>query len=144
MIRRLFVAAKKILVISWRAISVFLEQATAQGTRSTILRPLQWMVLVCGIVLLGGLNYHAPTWMLVSLLVLLLTFAGALLLAYFFCLFSGKPHLQDALRTEHYSIQKLAIEAFGPAGQLGKELTSEELAKLISVEPKHERGEPNG
>lgn len=97
-------------MFSWRAISIFLEQATAQGTRSTILRPLQWMILVVGLLLLGGLRCNAPTWLLISLLIPLLLFAIALLIAYFYCLFSGKQPLVEALRTEHYSIQKLAIE----------------------------------
>jgi hypothetical protein len=110
MICRLIKTAKKILMISWRAISVFLEQATAQGTKSTILRPLQWMVLVLGLVLIGILKYGAPNWLLVSVFAVLLLFAVALLVAYFYCLFSGKQTLIDALRTEHYSIQKLAIE----------------------------------
>jgi hypothetical protein len=136
MIRHWIKTAKQVFMLSWRTISIFLEQATAQGTRSTILRPLQWMVLVLGLILLGGLKYNAPTWLLIALLVILLIFSSAFLLAYFSCLFSGKPHLVDALRTEHYSIQKLAIETFGPVGQQGKELTPEDLTKLIPVSPK--------
>jgi glucan phosphoethanolaminetransferase (alkaline phosphatase superfamily) len=124
MLRHLAQTAKKILIVSWRAISVFLEQATAQGTKSTILRPLQWMVLVLALALLGALKYQSPTWLLVALFVSLLLLVIALLVAYFYCLFSGKQPLIDALRTEHYSIQKLAIEK----GYVGDSLTG--LSKL--------------
>jgi len=111
--------AKKVLMISWRAISVFLEQATAQGSKSTILRPFQWLALVFALALIGALRYSAPTWLLVALFTALLVPVVALLVAFFYCLFSRREGLVDALRTERYSIQKLAIEK----GYVGDSIT---------------------
>jgi hypothetical protein len=110
MVRRLRDKAKRILMVSWRAISVFLDQATTQGSRSTILRPLQWTTLLLSLALIGALKYHAPSWLLIALFIVLLLPVIALLIAFFYCLLSGKKPLLEALRTEHYSIQKLAIE----------------------------------
>jgi hypothetical protein len=70
------------------------------------------MALLFTMALLAALPSAAPTWLLIALFVLLLLFVAALLVSYFYCLLSGKPVLVDALRTEHYSIQKLAIERF--------------------------------
>ena len=124
--RRFGDLVKKILMISWRAVSVFLEQATAQGSRSTILRPLQWMALLFALSLIAALRYQAPTWLLVALFVILLLMVLSLLTAYFYCLFSGKASLIEALRTERYSIQKLAIE---------KGFRGDSVMGIVSEEP---------
>jgi hypothetical protein len=68
------------------------------------------MVLLLGLALIAALRYQAPTWLLIALFVLFLLPIVALLVAFFYCLLSGKDNLVEALRTEHYSIQKLAIE----------------------------------
>jgi len=67
------------------------------------------MALLLAVALIAGLKYGAPTWLLVALFATMVTPLAALLVAYFYCLFSGKPELVEALRTEHYSIQKLVL-----------------------------------
>ena len=57
--------------------------------------------------------------MLIALFILFLLPVFAVLFGFFYCLLSGKTELVEALRTEHYSIQKLAIEK----GFVGDSLT---------------------
>lgn len=84
----------------------FVSEAGARGARSTALHALQWgmgMVL-CSIPL--SIFAKAPAWILIVLVValglILVTFLGA----YLFLL--GKN--PDALRSEDYSLSKMAIE----------------------------------
>ena len=87
-------------------IRAFLEQATARGSRSTVLGPLGVMMPICVAATLAAHYLGAPIW----LVVLFSTFSALTmvlyLFAYLYCLFKDR----DALRTETYSIQKLAIE----------------------------------
>lgn len=86
-------------------ISLF-HQATAQGSRSTVLRPLQWFVGICIVGLLGCLKYGAPVGVLILFAVMVALIFLLFMGAYIHCLRTDK----DALRSETYSIQKLAIE----------------------------------
>ncbi|SRR6266705_3309985 len=88
-------------------IKAFLEQATAQGSRSTVLRPLGWLIAICAGAALAAVELKAPSWVL--LLFGISAGLGVLLYlgAYVYCLVTGKA---DMLRSETYSIQKLAIE----------------------------------
>lgn len=87
-------------------IRAFLEQATAQGSRSTVLRPIGWMMPICVAATLSAVYIRGPFW----LIGMFATFAGLTMLlylgAYLYCLVTDK----EALRSETYSIQKLAIE----------------------------------
>ena len=107
---RLIEIVKNILMIPGRLVSAFLQQATAQGSRSTILRPLQWMTLLFVLALVACVYYKGPNWLIIALFVLLVAPLAAVLVAFFYCLFSGNDSLLQSLRTEHYAIQKLAIE----------------------------------
>ena len=87
-------------------IRAFLEQATAKGTRSTILKPIGWMMAILVSATLGSFYISTPPW-LGGLFAVFTCLTMVLYLgAYIFCLFTDK----DALRSETYSIQKLAIE----------------------------------
>ncbi len=86
--------------------SGLLRQATAQGSRSTVLRPLQWFVGICIVGLLGCLKYGAPLGVLILFVVMVALIFLLFMGAYIYCLCTDK----DALRSETYSIQKLAIE----------------------------------
>ena len=85
----------------------FLAQATAQGSRSTVLRPLGWFITICSCTLLAAVEFKAPDWVVLLFSVLAAVGAVLYLCAYIFCLLTGK---EDLLRSETYSIQKLAIE----------------------------------
>jgi hypothetical protein len=86
-------------------VKAFLEQATEQGSRSTVLKPLGWMMAMLIAATISGFGF-CPVWVGI----IFATFAALTmclyLFAYIFFMFKDK----DALRSETYSIQKLAIE----------------------------------
>lgn len=82
------------------------EQMQANLSRSDVLRSLIWPSGLVATALIGGIWAGAPTWILVLLSVLLVL---ALVLyggAFLFCLIKDR----DALRSERYTIEKMAIE----------------------------------
>lgn len=86
-------------------LAALVEHATAQS-KSTVLKPLAWLLSICAVSILGAVRFSAPRWLMI---VLAVPFCLTVLLycgSFIFCLFTDK----DALRTERYSIQKLAIE----------------------------------
>jgi hypothetical protein len=89
-----------------KLIAAILRQATARGSRSTVLKPLGWLAGICATALLGALRYNATP----EVIHWILIFLGATILlylaAYVYCLLTDK----EALRTETYLIQKTAIE----------------------------------
>ena len=103
-------------------IRAFLDQATAQGSRSTVLRPLAWIIAICVGAVLGAVEFKAPPW-IVDLFGLSVGVAVTLyFVTYLYCLFTKK---EDLLRSETYSIQKLAIE---------KGFVGDSLAGIFQVE----------
>jgi putative Mn2+ efflux pump MntP len=105
--RRFISRVKAILRRGLDLIASFLQQATAQGTRSTILNPLGWFFGICVAGLLGSVRYNAAFW--IQLLIgCFAALSGLVYLgAYVFCLATKREHL---LRTEKFLIQQLAIE----------------------------------
>ena len=87
-------------------IKSFLEQATAQGTRATVLKPLGWMMALLVSATLASFLNPTPSWVSVLFAVFAGLTMALYLFAYIFCLLTEK----DALRSETFSIQKLAIE----------------------------------
>lgn len=84
----------------------FLQQATAQGSRSTVLKPIGWMMSICIGATLSSAYMKSPPWLTYMFAafssITMLLYLGA----YVFCLAKDR----DALRSETYTIQKLAIE----------------------------------
>jgi hypothetical protein len=82
------------------------EQMTANLSRSDVLKPLAWLIglLLTGLVL--AITAKAAGWVVAGLMGAV--GAGVVLYmgAYVFCLFSDR----DALRSERYTLQKMAIE----------------------------------
>ena len=118
-------------------IQSFLTQATVKGVRSTILRPIAWMMGILLSATLISVGLHAPFWLQLILAVFLCVTMVLYLFAYLFCLFTDK----DALRSENYSISKLAIEK----GIIGDNITgmmklSQEETKLIKEESSDKSG----
>lgn len=109
-------------------------KAAAQGSRSTVLRPLGWLASICVAAILGGVGFGAPVWLIILLAILFGFSVAFYLAAYAYCLLTGKTEL---LRSETYSIQKLAIEK----GFVGDSLTGvfqepvDQVARLL--EPGH-------
>jgi len=87
-------------------IKAFLEHASADGSRSTVLKPLGWLLLICVGAILSVLYMKGPTWIVILFFLAIGIIIILYLFTFIYCLFTDK----DALRTEKYSIQKLAIE----------------------------------
>lgn len=87
-------------------IQELLEKSDASGSKSTILKPLTWFlsIFIGGIILLQKTN--APIWLTVFFCVIVGMGILIFFFSYIFCLFKDR----DALRSEKYSIQKMAIE----------------------------------
>jgi len=92
---------------SFRLVQAFLDQATAQGSRSTILRPLGWLITICAAAVLGSVELKAPDWVVTLFSISAGLGIALYLTAFIYCLVTKK---EDLLRSETYSIQKLAIE----------------------------------
>jgi hypothetical protein len=84
----------------------FLQQANATGTKSTALSDLRWFTGLVLTALLIALKFNAISWILISLVVLLGLISVVYLAVYIF--FALKS--PDALRSEKFTLSKLAIE----------------------------------
>jgi hypothetical protein len=92
-----------------------LQSAAAQGSRSTVLRPLAWLFAICAAAIVASIEVKAPQWVVVVFVIALAPTVVLYLSAYVYCLFNDR----DALRSETYSIHKMAIEK----GYMGDSLT---------------------
>lgn len=100
----------------------FLQQATARGSRSTALNPLAWALgIVLSAMLVAGRIPNLPTWVLLVLGIAAAGIVVAYLVAYFILLFVDR----DALRSESFTLSKMAIE---------KSVTGDSLKGFIAVE----------
>lgn len=89
-----------------RIVSALREQMNATLARSDALRPLSWLIGLLGLSTLGAVYAKSPDWILGLMGA---AFALAILLyafAYLWCLFRDP----DALRSEKYSLNKMAIQ----------------------------------
>jgi hypothetical protein len=89
-----------------RLISTLREQMNATLSRSDILRPLAGLIgiLITAIILM--IVAKGPEWLLILMSALLVFSIVIYFFAYVFCLFRDR----DALRSEKYSLQKMALE----------------------------------
>jgi hypothetical protein len=90
----------------WQALHSLIDQANIGQSRSSVLNPIQWLLVI----LLAGtclcLLAHSPLWLMI---VLGVGIALALLLFFGAYIYFGKTN-SDALRSESYSLTKLAIQ----------------------------------
>lgn len=115
-----------------------LQQATAAGSKSTVMSDLRWMIAILGACLLGALGVHAPDWASATLVVLLVIVSFAYVGLYI--LFALRA--PDCLRSEKFTIAKIAIE---------KSVQGDNLAGFIDpikespkLNPPKEPEEPKG
>lgn len=82
------------------------ERSDASGSKSTILKPLSWFLslIIGGLILLVKIN--APNWIIILFSIITCIAILLFFFAFVYCLFKDR----DALRSEKYSIQKMAIE----------------------------------
>ena len=103
---RLGLKIKRLLMLPVNLTSAIWGRAQGQGSRSTVLRPLGWLLALCATSAITSAASKGPAWLTVLFgigtgLSLLMYLA-----AYGYCLLKAP----ETLRTERYSIQKLAIE----------------------------------
>jgi membrane protein YdbS with pleckstrin-like domain len=89
-----------------RLISTLKQQMSATLSRSDILRPLAGLIgiLITAIILI--IVAKGPEWLLILMSVVWVFSIVLYFFTYVFCLFRDR----DALRSEKYSLQKMAIE----------------------------------
>lgn len=115
-------------------IKEFFERSDASGSRSTILKPLTWFLslFVGGLILV--IKIEAPTWTVILLAVVLCIGIGIFIFTYIFCLFKDR----DALRSEKYSIQKMAIEKGIVGDNITGILDEDKILKIVSKDLSNE------
>jgi hypothetical protein len=87
-------------------LSALREQMNATLWRSDVLKPLAWLIGVLMLAMVILALGQAPNWLLILMAVLLLAIVALYGGAYVFCLLNDR----DALRSEKYSLHKMAIE----------------------------------
>jgi hypothetical protein len=90
-----------------RIIGALQQQMNATFSRSDVLRPLHIMLGTLVLLLLGLSATKAPEWLLSYAAYGFGATVALELIAYLFCLFIDR----DALRSERYQLQKMAIQA---------------------------------
>jgi threonine/homoserine/homoserine lactone efflux protein len=83
-----------------------LQQATAQGSRSTVLNPLGWVLAISVSAVLGCVSLHPEVW----LTKLFAGFAIVILVIYLVAYIYFALTNSDALRSEKFTLSKMAIE----------------------------------
>lgn len=83
-----------------------LQEATAKGTRSSALQPLLWLVALLCFAFMGLAKLGAPEPLMWAVVVLLSVVIIAIVVA-FLVLLVKNP---DALRSERYTMYKMALE----------------------------------
>ncbi|MEP0712984.1 hypothetical protein [Algoriphagus sp.] len=102
------------------------QRSDASGSRSTILKPLTWFLsaIIGGFLLAIKMESHS--WILVLFAIIIVMTISIFFFAYIYCLFKDR----DALRSEKYSIQKMAIEKGLVGDNLTGLITQDESSKI--------------
>ena len=82
------------------------QQASAHGSRSTALNPIAWAFATVLSALIGSILVHGPSWVTAVLAV----FAATLLVVFIFAYLYLMVKDRDALRSERFTLSKMAIE----------------------------------
>jgi hypothetical protein len=98
-----------------------LQQASAQGSRSTAINPITWAFATVLSAVLGSIAVHAPA----SITIALSVFAGVLLVTFIFAYVYLLINDRDALRSERFTLSKMAIE---------RSLTGDSLKGFVKAE----------
>jgi ABC-type siderophore export system fused ATPase/permease subunit len=83
-----------------------LSQSNTTGARSTALHSLQWAMAIIFSSLATLIYLKAPHWLIVALAIMLGVLVILFVFAYLFLLFKNP----DALRSEQYTLSKMALE----------------------------------
>lgn len=101
-------------------IRAILSQASSSGSRSTALQPLGWLSVILTFGLVAAVSWRASQWVLVTLA----AFLGVTVLIYLISYIFYALKNPDALRSEKYTLSKMAIE---------KNLIGDNIAGLIEI-----------
>jgi len=105
----------------WSYFQSLLRQADIGQSRSSVINPLQWTLVITVAALLGvALEPHAPPWLVIFFACFVGVVGALLLVAYVFFMIKNP----DALRSEKYSFVKTAIE---------KQMLGDSLTGLVQV-----------
>lgn len=88
-----------------RVLSRF-TSATGAATRSSVLAPMYLPLLIVAVVAAGASQLHAPPEVITVLVAAVGLLALAIVVGFLVCVFRNP----DALRSEHFSLRKLAVE----------------------------------
>jgi glucan phosphoethanolaminetransferase (alkaline phosphatase superfamily) len=83
-----------------------LQQASVQGSRSTVLNPLGWALAIVLAALVGCLRWNTPVWLTIVLASSSCVTLIIYLFTYLYFVFTNS----DALRSEKFTLSKMAIE----------------------------------
>lgn len=90
----------------WEFASHLQQQISATARRSDVLKPLGWLLAIVGALLLGTIFGRGPDWLLSLLAMTELAAIALYAIIYVVCFFVDR----DALRSESFSLNKMAIE----------------------------------
>ena len=121
-------------------IKALLEQASTKGTKSTVLKPLGWMMLITVGSTLSSFFYKTPEWISYIFFGFTVFTMSLYLIAYIYCLIKDR----DSLRSETYSIQKLAIEKGFIGDNLSGILARKDIHDLMAIKPASSEGIEEG
>jgi hypothetical protein len=88
------------------ALNYLLQQANIGQSRSSVLNPLQWMLVILVFGIGVCLLCHAPLWLVILFAIMLALVLILFLIAY---VYFARVN-PDSLRSEQFSLSKLAIE----------------------------------
>ena len=83
-----------------------LARSDSSGSRSTILKPITWFISILIVGFTTLVEIKASQWIVALFFLLIIVTVGVFFYAYIYCLHKDR----DALRSEKFTIQKMAIE----------------------------------
>jgi hypothetical protein len=110
-----------------------LQQATAQGARSTVLNPLGWALAISISAVLGSVSLHSEAW----LTKLFAAFTVGIMITYLVAYIYFALTNSDALRSERFTLSKMAIERSLTGDSLNGfvQMAGNDVKILSSAEP---------
>lgn len=108
-------------MVDLRIFKEFIQKHSAAGSRSSALAPLSWMAVLLIIALIICIQFKAISWIITILVIGVCLNFILFLSAYIYFMLTDK----DALRSEKFTIQKMAIE---------KGLIGDNLQGIISLQ----------
>lgn len=118
----------------------FFQHASAGGTKSTVVTPIQWLTSILGATLLGCIQI-APTSWITALVACLF---AATILFYFWAYRFFAQRAPDSLRSERYGIEKLNIERSLKGDDIAGVRLIDEPQGMNSSRPEIPEAKPGG